>query len=1178
MSVRREIPGRITRAQGEASDPRASVWVSAHAGSGKTHVLTQRVVRLLLGGAPPSKILCLTYTKAAAANMSMRVFAMLSKWTVLDDAELAREIERVGAPVGAASLATARRLFARTVETPGGLKIQTIHAFCERLLHLFPFEANLPSRFRLVEEGEQREALASARRSALAEAIAEPDGAAGRALAILSAATSESGFQELLVEAIGARRKLHDFIRQAGTVGACRDFLGQRFGLGRGETPADIGRAMVDDGVPPTQWAALARRLAKGGTNDGKLGEACLRALAAAGDARLDAWLAVFFTQKGEPRGVGKIRIVSKALQDGDRDLLALMEGERDRLVLLRERRKAALIVERTAALVTIAELVLRRYQDFKNARALLDFDDLIDKTLALLSRSDAGWVLYKLDSGIDHVLVDEAQDTSPEQWEILRRLAEEFTAGETRGPAGRTFFAVGDEKQSIYSFQGAKPAKFAEMKRYFGRRVEESGALFRDVPLNLSFRSAPAVLSAVDRVFASESNREGLSSDPLAPLHEALKTDVPGLVEIWDPVAPGETSEPRDWKLPLDAGDPADPPVIVARRVAALARSWLRPESRERVFDEQTGAPRPVRAGDVIVLVRTRSAFFEAIIRALKDAGVPVAGADRLKFVEHIAVMDLMAAGRAALLPKDDLSLACLLKSPLFGLDDDDLVEIAPERAGSLIEALEASRNPAHRAACARLAVWRARARGLTPFMFYARLLGADGGRRRLLARLGPEAGDAIDEFLNQAMNQEQRRPPSLAAFLASLEVADGEVKRDMDSAGDYVRVMTVHAAKGLEAKIVILPDTCGTPDGKHDPKIFALEDAALGTALVWSPRKDDDFEPVAAAREASRRAARDEYRRLLYVAMTRAEERLYVMGYVGVRERKADCWYNMIRDSLADELVEAPAFWNREETVWRRAAGEVTAPAPRGAAGEPVESAAPELPAWLTAPARPERDAPPPVRPSTALAAADLADFRGDTAGPPDRAEAARAGRLVHALLQHLPEVAPEKRRAAALRFLSLRAGGLDEARRLDLAGKVLAIIEGPALASLFGPGSRAEASLAGRIETAPGRFTEIVGQVDRLAVTADEALVADFKTGRPRPASETPASYVAQLALYRAALAAIYPSSRIRALLVWVNGPEVVEFSEDALRRALASAGRLHDTETAAARGLDGSRGAT
>src|SRR5579863_119412 len=831
-------------AQARASDPSSSAWVTANAGSGKTHVLVQRVLRLLLDGAPPSRLLCLTFTRNAAANMAGRVFRELARWTSLDDEALAEAISRSGAPrPDATTIALARRLFARTIEAPGGLKIETIHGFCGRLLRMFPFEANVAAGFRVVEERESLTLLDEARAEALV-AMSRKAAGADR-LRLLARETGREGLDALLTEALAMRATIAAAMEHWGDIEAYGDGLRARLDLAPSEDVASLEAAILSGLGGAGAWRAIADRLEMGRANDKKRA-AALREAASAAEraAALSFYLSVFFTNDDKPRGGELRRLLTKDLAESDPELQRALSGEQARLVVLSDKLNAARTVARSVALTDVAWRVLRGYARLKSSRGLLDFDDLIERTTALLSRSDAAWVLYKLDSGIDHILVDEAQDTSAAQWEILQSLAEEFTAGKSAREALRTFFAVGDDKQSIFSFQGAAPAMFAEMRRLFKDRHADADLPFELTPLTLSYRSAATVLDGVDRVFSLENAWRGLTSDDLPPpAHIAFRDALPGLVELW-PLIGGESDPPSDdWRMPLDAATARDPPVILARRIAAVIAGWLNADSPERVYGAGT-APRPIRPGDVLILVRTRGALFEAMIRALRDAGVKTFGADRLQLAAHIAVMDLIAAGKAALTFDDDLSLAATLKSPLFGFDDDDLIELCPRRRGALAGALAAHTKETYRVAARRLALWRQRARSLSPYDFYARLLGEEGARRAMLARLGPEAGDAIDEFLSQALSFERRRAPSLFAFLAEIESADVSIKRDMEESGDAVRVMTVHAAKGLEAPIVFLPDTCSAPGGRDDGALFAI--AATGANeprfIVWSPRKAED------------------------------------------------------------------------------------------------------------------------------------------------------------------------------------------------------------------------------------------------------------------------------------------------------------------------------------------------
>ncbi|UDL96040.1 double-strand break repair helicase AddA [Lichenihabitans sp. PAMC28606] len=1146
--------------QQRASDPTGSAWVSANAGSGKTFVLTRRVIRLLLGGVAPSRILCLTFTKAAAANMSIRVFDTLARWVTMDDAALSAAMIETGAPRPTpADLAAARRLFARTVETPGGLKILTIHAFCEKMLHAFPFEANVAARFTVIEATQQAELLSRAREAALAEAVDDPDSPLGQAVERLGRTLSTAVFDGLVAEVSTHYGSLRASLQAAGGIDRLGDALGQALGTG-GLGIADVERAMLDDGLQRSEWESIGQHLASLGS---ATGERLIEAARATGPGVIAAYLDVFLTQKLGKRADSYL---AKKVRAAEASLCATLDAERDRLVDLLAKRRAAEAFEGTMALLTVAGAILDTYEGLKRRRGLLDFSDLIERSRMLLQRSDSAWVLYKLDSGIDHVLVDEAQDTSPDQWDILRAISRDFFSGEGQSRSNRTFFAVGDAKQSIYSFQGARPAMFDAAHQDYKKRAIAAGLRFESVRLQLSFRSARTVLDVVDRIFAHEGHARGLSAgaDGVMP-HEALKRAIPGLVELWRPIGPTPAPEPADWRLPVDLPDASDPAVVMARRVADTIARLTAPGSTETVHDGPSDRRRSVHPGDILILVRSRGPFFNAVIRALKDKRVPVAGADRVNLTDHIAVMDLTAAGRAALLPDDDLTLACALKSPLMGFDDDDLLRLAPQRGGSLAEAIAASTNDRDRTAANWLSIWRDRAATLTPFAFYTRLLGQDGGRRKLLSRLGPEAGDVIDEFMALTLAHERDGAPSLLTFLARLEGTELSVKRDMDAAGDAVRVMTVHAAKGLEAKIVFLPDTCGVPRKQHDPKLFWLDGERLDGEqssesrpglLVWSPKSDADTPAVADRRLAGWEATLDEHRRLLYVALTRAEERLYIGGFHGKNDPAADSWYKMI-EAVDLGLEPVPAPWDANDTILRRSdpMGEATM-AVAAPAGLPVEA-----PAWLNCPAPREVAVAPPIRPSNALGAADQPprDASDLAIGPRPTAqrEAALVGRLMHRLLQHLPAVATPRRRDAGLRYLAAQGRALTAEKRDQLVTTALRVLDEPALLPLFGPGSQAEVAIAARVDVA-GHEVDVTGQIDRIALTDDAIWIGDYKTGAAPRGGTVPSSYMVQLALYRSAVSPLYPGRVVRAFLIWTEGPLVMELASGDLDAALSTLG--------------------
>ena len=999
---------------------------------------------------------------------------------------------------------------------------------------MFPFEANVPAHFNVLDESDSKRLLLEARDAALVEL-----GASSESSGALDLVARESGptiFDALLTEALGRAEifRAHDDPRSYAIA------LRAPLGLAPDVTIASVEAEMLGGDVGRVRREGWAQALGAGTKKDRALAERlCAVNQDGASQVRVQTLLMALFKEDGEgdPHGGENGGVTTKNLREKFPALEDDLRREQDRLLPLRERRRAALTLERSAALFVVARSILATFARMKAERGALDFNDQITRALALVTRSSAAWVLHKLDYGLDHLLLDEAQDASLPQWGILEALSAEFFAGASARQKNRTVFAVGDEKQSIFGFQGAAPQMFVEMKRAFEKRHREAERPFADVLLAVSFRSAQTILDAVDGTFRTELAWRGVAAagEP-PPKHDAIRSHLKGVVELWPPITPIPVPEPDDWGV-LEQPAQDDPPVVLAKRIAQVIKGWLKPTSPERVVDPVSGEIRRIRESDVMILVRSRSAFFEAMIRALKAADVKTAGADRLKLKDHIAVMDLIAVGRASLLPEDDLTLACALKSPLIGFDDDALMKIATRRSSSLAEALAAANEGVAVEAARRLEGWRARAKALSPFAFYALLLGQDGGRRALIGRLGPEAADPIDEFLALALAHEQREAPSLHNFLSQAETIDVEIKRDMEVETEGVRVLTVHASKGLEAPIVFLPDACGGPDSRHEPKLMRLLSPRPGDppVLAWARKSIEDADAVAAARAEAREAQAGEYRRLLYVAMTRAAQRLIVAGYETSKRRPPDCWWDLVHSGLASALVAVPAPFRGGGTIWQFGEGLQV----EGLGEAAPDRASGSLPEWLVARAAPETVAPP-LNPS-----------RAGGVGEGDR-ERALEGRLAHALLEMLPNLTRQRRPAAAAAYLDAWGGALAESARAALASKVLAAIDAPELSSIFSLGSRCEVALAGLLPR-PGRADlPYSGRLDRLVATDQGVLIVDFKLGEKpeRPAS----AHVAQLALYRAALQPLYSSAKIEAALVYLDDPTLTEISGEALDAAL------------------------
>ena len=1162
-SPRANIPDAVRETQARASDPASSAFVSANAGSGKTHVLVQRVIRLMLNGVPPEKILCITFTKAAAANMAERVFKTLGNWVTLGDAELDTAIRDVGIARPDPRLrARARELFACALETPGGLKVQTIHALCTRLLQQFPFEANVPARFTVLDDRDQTEMMERANLAVLLDASRDPESAAGRALDIAMSSAADVTFKDVVREACLSREHFMAWTDTAGSIEAAMAQVSSALGGNPDECLADIEREIIDGPhLPRSKWEGAASIFDGGTDRDREQAKRLRRASSEAGAAQINEYFSVFASEnKGKigPRS----SLITKLLGKRYPALADELDREQQRVFELIEKHRTLTIRDRTQSLLIIATAVAANYRREKQERGLLDYDDLIDKTLAMLECTSSSWVHYKLDRGVDHVLIDEAQDTSPRQWDIVKHLISEFTTGEgARDGVKRTIFAVGDEKQSIFSFQGAAPREFNLQGRELERRFKEASLQFQRLAFKHSFRSGTAILTSVDQVFREELIYRSIHAENAYPLHEALSDAGPSVIDLWKLEVPDARSDFEGWRAPFDAKSETSPEARLAKRIQTEIKSLV----ADRTATGSIGKRRVLRYGDILVLVRRRGNAFDAVIQALKHAHIPVAGADRLKLTEHIAVIDLMNLADALLLPLDDLALAVALKSPLFSLDDDDLLKLALQRRGTLREALaeHAVTDKKIEIAQQRLIACEARVMHETPFSFYAWLLGADGGRARFQSRLGHEANDALNEFLELALSYEKKAPASLQGFIAWLRAADTEVKRDMEISRDEVRVMTVHGAKGLEAPVVFLVDTTTSPADTTRLKLIRMPhgNAAPDSrgVVVWAGRKAEDSAAVAAARAAMLRETEDEYRRLLYVAMTRAADRLIVGGCMpGNRnEVRQSSWYDLIEKGLAASNLSAREIEGDHGTTKRYFHSE-DSDASAVVTSVETPDATIVMPPWLRTRATRGPPSSQLLRPSDSAINQDKGVRTGES--PELRARALQRGALTHRLLQSLPDIARERRSDAAAKYLVRNAGeaeGWNHYERGQLVEHVLSLIADPRFEALFEPGSRAEVSIVGRLEANGGSLV-VSGQIDRLVVNSDQVLIVDYKTNHapPREAAEAPEAYVRQLALYRAVLTNLYPKVTIRAALLWTEIPQIVEIPASALDAALMS----------------------
>ncbi len=1109
MSGRRiETP---TLPQRIAADPGHSAWVTANAGSGKTRVLTHRVARLLLDGAPPGKILCLTYTRAAAAEMQNRLFQMLGRWAMDDDETLASELAALSgsAPPDRETLRRARRLFARALETPGGLKIQTIHAFCDALLRRFPLEAGVSPGFEVLDDRQSTEMIAAIREYMARQAEE------GRSVAFdhLADRLADTTLDDTIRAIRNARGDLDWVLAEPGPEPRIAAHFGPA-AHGPGEAAASA-LAKVD-------WRTLEYHAgvleAHGGTADGKAAKSIRTAIGLRSAAPPEAAMTLamaFLRQDGLPRSRKgfPVKAVLKAAPEAD----AFTDAMIDWAMEARDGLKAAEVAARTRDLHLFAEPMLRLYEAAKAAHAVLDYDDLIDRSRALLQSSDmAAWVLYRLDLGIDHVLVDEAQDTSPAQWEVIDAIVSEFQSGEGARDLERTLFVVGDEKQSIYSFQGARPRAFAEMRARNAERLSGLGKALAQPGLETSFRSAPAILRFVDGMFEGEAAR-GLTSEDVAPRHEAHRADAVGRVDLWPLVEPPEAEPDLPWDAPVDTPPPTGAKAVLALSVAREIR---------RMIDETTlpgPGGRPVRPGDILVLVSRRDSLARGILRNLKGLGVPVAGADRMQLTEEIAVKDLLALLQVSVTPGDDLSLAALLRSPLCGLSEEELFDLAHDRPGRLIsEVLE--RGPAPVAEMLRDMARAADFR--RPYELLERALIVHDGRRKLLSRLGQEAEDPIDELLAQALAYERKAAPTVTGFLDWIAADDAPVKREMEAGRDEVRLMTVHGAKGLEAPIVILPDTMSK--GRADSTRFLrLEGGNAPPLTIWPAGKTEDDRATAAAREESDRLAAEERRRLLYVAATRAEDWLILCG-AGDPTRSEGTWYALVDAAMRSlDCTSLPTPAGEGLRLEDPFTG-LHASAP--AASLPATEPRPPRPNWLC-PAEPERAQE--RRAPSRLVEGGEEPHGGEGIG---REAALRHGNAVHLILERLAGECPLDE-ALAHTLLAATDPDLSPEAIEAAIKEAQAVLAAPFAPEVFGTNSLPEVAIA---LDAPRGGPRMIGRIDRLVLGTERNLVIDYKTDAFPPESPEgiPRQYLAQMAAYVAGIAALYPDRPAEGAFLWTR----------------------------------------
>ena len=1035
------IAQTANEAQHKASNPLVCAWVSASAGSGKTKVLTDRLLRLLLDKVEPEKILCLTFTKTAAATMANRLSDTLQKWSVSSDEELSAALKKLlGTDFKESFLITARQLFARVLDVRGGLKIMTIHSFCQKLLKRFPLEANLSPAFEVIEENSAKIYLKQSFNRIISSDTFKEE------FNHLSQVFSEKKMMETLFDSQSEYRRLLSLLDKNQSM----DSLFLKIENFLEINPTDT----IESLIAPFE--------------------------------NLDDW------------NEYKLHYLKKNDEIRQRGIKPEEIPQAKRVLETLNKIRCLQTATFTKSFITLFMATLNDYKNFKEQKDFLDYDDLIIKTEEMLGQANmSNWVLYKLDEGLDHILVDEAQDTNPHQWEIIRMIAQEFFSGESKAVKTRTIFAVGDRKQSIYSFQGADPDCFEKMRIFFKDKITQSQNRFEDIPFNISFRSTEPILRLVNCFILTQP--AGLlvgREKPEDLMHTAFRQGVGGLVEIWPVEKNEEKEKPAEWDLPTISENTKKASLKLVQKIVLRIRQML---DKKEILESEN---RPIRAGDIMILLRRRGTLMNELVRALKEQHIPVAGADRLLLTRHIAIMDLISLAEFLLLPENDLKLAEVLKSPLFNLSEDELFDLAFGRKGSLFEEVKRKQPQVAEKLLKLLNL----SDNLHPFELFSYVLN-NGGRQAFLARLGVEANEMIDEFLNLCLTFERENTPSLQSFVSWIKEDDVEIKRDLEQAHqDAVRIMTIHGSKGLESKIVFLPDTCSVPQNVN--KILWIG----GLPFLLTKKEYHPLQIRQAICDEQNKAL-FEYNRLLYVAITRATDRLYIGGFTGQREIPGTCWYKLLEKALSSETkLESkqviPATKEKEKAV--------------------KQIRLKQIPDWYFQ-NPPEETS---VRPLSPSKMSEDESFEPSPLSE-DQEQALKRGRFIHKLLQILPDI-PENQR---LSFIQ-KAKPAD----IDIPSNLLEIFEREEFKHLFGKETLAEVPIVGQING-----SVVSGQIDRLVVLKDEVLIIDFKTNRyvPVDLQAVPLAYKEQMKAYKDLLKNIFSDKkRIRCFLFWTTNLKLME----------------------------------
>jgi ATP-dependent helicase/nuclease subunit A len=1120
-----------------ASNPDYNVWVSASAGTGKTKVLIDRILRLLLKGNSIDKILCITFTKVAAQEMINRLSSILARWSILEDADLAKELFLLNEEEPTTEeISLAKQLFANFIDNPQKINIQTIHSFCQNILNNFPIEANIMSGFKVIEPDYAQELKKQAIESVLNTKIFDDSLEIKNTLTTIVKHISALDFENKISSILNYPEKM-DILQDKYNLNI--DFESFKLNLyeelkaKQGISAESILQQYFDGSFNKLAFLEIIS-IAQGTKN--KLSASfdinkLFWFLNLPKDEQIknkDVWEKVFYTTSGSIRKKIVNEGFLKELQDGQALWVKqVIEEELLRLEKLRNEYKNQISAEINLAFMQLAYEIYKAYENIKLSLGVLDFNDLIIKTHKLLNKSLViPWILYKLDNKISHILVDEAQDTNPLQWDIIRVFVEEFFTGSSSNQENRSIFVVGDVKQSIYSFQGASPEYFNVIKALFKEKVKNAEKIWHQVPMNTSFRSSSGVISAVNHITSNLFSQNDNIYKEEDFTHLAHNQNLGANIEIW-PLLVDDNKEEK-W-----------------RRYKNLATAIVKKIKKLN----QDG----VSYGDILILYRKREGnpTLNYLVKFLKESEIPVLGVDKLNLSEHLAVNDLIALAKFLLQQNDDFSLACVLKSPIFNLKDDDIFNLKITNSSSLFNSLNQEK---YIHIYNKLNKWVSLVDYIPVYDLFFHILYVEKNFTNFLNSFGNEVQDILMEFMNLILQFNERTQSknisNLQIFLEFITKGDHKISRDSSSKKDMVNLMTIHASKGLESRVVFILNDL---DAKSQNDIILYNENPSTPLLLLKLSKDyqNDYTNQIVLKQKNYQLK--ELARLFYVAITRAKEQLYICSVAkqapDENEDKANhLWWQILNNAINNNVFFEHNLSALESDFFDEKLGFVTKKAFCISQATPLikkeifsQNSINFIPQWCFKEAPKEQNPTKPLSPSKI-------DFEEKYFSSPlsqmdeKKNNLINKGLLVHKILEQINYLSDYKEIELFINnILNGYAEQLTEQSIIEIKNNIHSLLNKKELMFLWENKGMAEVGISGQINY-NNELNIVSARVDKIIKIDNKLWVIDYKYAKkPNLPSK---KHIKQMEIYKSILKNIYPECDISGLIIYTQSLETLE----------------------------------